>query len=148
MLDRIFQRLRDSRGSVVVEFAFVFPMLLVLLLGITEFSRAYLYWNNLQEVAADGARYAAVNRDPTNPGSSALLEDFIKSTADAGDLQSGMGVCIEYGADEVGQPVTVRTDYTFNVIPFLDDETGVGAITLKGQATHRLEAVPDYASTC
>ena len=51
---------RDTRGQSLVEFALVLPMLLVVMLMITEFGRALYQYNVLSQAARAGARVAAV----------------------------------------------------------------------------------------
>ena len=52
--------IRQKRGQSVVEFALVFPLLLLVLFGITEFGRAWATQNVLTSAAREGARLAIV----------------------------------------------------------------------------------------
>ncbi|MHB9095460.1 MAG: TadE/TadG family type IV pilus assembly protein [Eubacteriales bacterium] len=52
---------RDNKGQALVEMALVLPILVILLLGIMEFSRLFAGYLELQNAARDGARYAAVH---------------------------------------------------------------------------------------
>ena len=52
---------RDGRGQSLIEFALVLPMLLVVMLMITEFGRALFQYNVLSQAARAGARVAAVS---------------------------------------------------------------------------------------
>ena len=76
----------------MIEMALVLPILLFLALGIVDFGRAMNYWNDVNQLAADGARYAAVN---TNPGADNAdpadddFRDWIRFQADTGELQDG-----------------------------------------------------------
>ncbi|MGH7725497.1 MAG: TadE/TadG family type IV pilus assembly protein [Candidatus Eiseniibacteriota bacterium] len=60
---------RDSRGQSLVEFALVLPMLLVVMLMITEFGRALWTYNVLAQATREGARIAVVS-----PGASAVAD--------------------------------------------------------------------------
>ncbi|HKE73567.1 MAG TPA: TadE/TadG family type IV pilus assembly protein [Acidimicrobiales bacterium] len=51
---------RDDRGAVMVEFAIVLPVLLLILLGIIEFGRAYNAQVSIQAAAREGARELAL----------------------------------------------------------------------------------------
>jgi len=51
---------RDDRGAVMVEFAIVLPVLLLILLGIVEFGRAYNAQVSIQAAAREGARELAL----------------------------------------------------------------------------------------
>ena len=48
----------------MIEMALVLPILLFLALGIVDFGRAINYWNDVNQIAADGARFAAVDKNP------------------------------------------------------------------------------------
>ena len=55
---------RDQRGTALVEFALIAPLLFLLLFGIIDFGRALDYYNQVTQLAGQGARAAAVNRNP------------------------------------------------------------------------------------
>ena len=57
-------RCRDQCGQSSVEFALVLPLLLLVLFGIVEFARAFNAYNDLNQMAANGARFASVGRYP------------------------------------------------------------------------------------
>jgi Flp pilus assembly protein TadG len=57
-------RLRDERGATVVEFAFIVPLLIVLVLGIAEFGRAFQVYGTLSAAAREGVRVMALQNDP------------------------------------------------------------------------------------
>jgi Flp pilus assembly protein TadG len=56
--------LRDERGASAVEFAFLVPLLLVLVLGIAEFGRAFQVQGTLSAAAREGVRTMALQDDP------------------------------------------------------------------------------------
>src|SRR6266480_3508109 len=60
-------RLRGERGAALAELAIVMPLLLVLLLGMIDFGRAFTNWIDETHLANTGARLAAVSYcpDPT-----------------------------------------------------------------------------------
>src|SRR5437867_12275689 len=58
-------RLVRQQGHTLVEFAFVTVIFLVVLFGITEFSRALWTWNALVHATREGARYAVVEPSST-----------------------------------------------------------------------------------
>ena len=55
---------RDDAGQAIVEFALVAPILLLMILGLVEFSRAW----NTQQVLTDTAREALRSSVVANPG--------------------------------------------------------------------------------
>jgi Flp pilus assembly protein TadG len=55
------RRGRDrSRGQALVEFAFVLPILLLLIFGLVDFGRALFTLNTLSQGAREGARWGSV----------------------------------------------------------------------------------------
>ena len=58
-------RFRDQRGSAVLEFAFVFPLLLTVLLGIIYFGIALSGYITLANAAAMGAQALSISRGQT-----------------------------------------------------------------------------------
>jgi hypothetical protein len=125
-------RLRGEGGQAAVEFALVLPLLLLVLFAIVEFSRAYNAFNDLNQMAADGARFAAVGR---YPGDSQLrtaeADTNVTRTATLSLSYSG-GTCV------VGGSVTVAAAAPVTVTAILD----VGTLNLNGTATMRIERCP------
>ncbi|MEO5994511.1 MAG: TadE family protein, partial [Arthrobacter sp.] len=54
-----------ERGAVAVEFALLAPVLVLLLLGIMEFGRAYNVQISLSSAAREGVRVMAIGNSPT-----------------------------------------------------------------------------------
>lgn len=61
----------SERGAAAVEFAIVVPVLVMLLLGIMEFSRAYNAQAELSAAAREGVRVMAVTGNQTTARSAA-----------------------------------------------------------------------------
>lgn len=55
------RRLKDTRGSTLVEFSLVAFMLLMVIFGVVEISRMILVYTDVANAAAEGARYAIVH---------------------------------------------------------------------------------------
>ena len=56
--------LSGERGATAVEFAFILPLLIVLVLGIAEFGRAFQVAGTLSAAAREGVRVMALQNDP------------------------------------------------------------------------------------
>jgi Flp pilus assembly pilin Flp len=52
-------RQRNERGATIVEFAVVFPLIIVLVMGIAEFSLAFKDWLTISHASREGARAGA-----------------------------------------------------------------------------------------
>ena len=150
----------SERGTAVVEFALVAPILFLLVFGILDFGRALNYYNDVTQLAGQGARAAAVIRNPD--GTAIGATSGTVDNADCGgksysiqcqlknyyptdnELQSGVHVCIPSSPTAVGQPVTVHVSFQFN---FTSGLFGFANINLSSTQTERAEAVPttDYS---
>lgn len=64
-------------GQGLVEFALVFPILIVLLLGVVEVGRAIFAFNTVAEAAKTAARVAIVNQDLTTIQSAVINDQRI-----------------------------------------------------------------------
>jgi Flp pilus assembly protein TadG len=82
---RLIARLSQERGQSVVEFAVILPVLLLIILGIVYFGRYETYSSQLNQLAEQGAREAAVNFDP--PGTP-TLQQYLFAQAQ-GELANG-----------------------------------------------------------
>lgn len=139
--------LSDERGVVAVEFALVLPFILIFLFLITDFGRFFNYLNDANQLAAEGARMAAVN---SYPGSAALRgqgdTEELKDPAGGDHLPGGISICIDFpaGASTIGNPVRVKTTGNFKLVPILGGVT----IPIHGEATMRIERPPTYSAGC
>jgi Flp pilus assembly protein TadG len=129
-------RFLSETGQASVEFALILPLLLLVMFAIVEFARAYNAYNDLNQMAATGARYAAVNQYPGNAR-------LISSEADTGVSQRAT-VTLTYlqngvsGACVVGGSVRVTAQAPITLAPILK----VGTINLTGRAEMRVERCP------
>jgi len=67
-LARALARLGDRRGQGLVEFALVFPIIILILFAIFDLGRGVYAYNTIANAARVGARVAVVNQIPTTPG--------------------------------------------------------------------------------
>lgn len=67
------KRLRSDSGAAAVEFALIAPLLILLVVGIIEFSRAYNAQVSLTAAAREGVRVLAIQQDPKLAASTAKL---------------------------------------------------------------------------
>jgi Flp pilus assembly protein TadG len=136
--------LSSENGQSAVEFAMVVPLLCLVIIAILHFGKVMNYWLDLNHVASEGARKAAVN----TYDSDGEYDTYIRSRLETGELRTGgttsipsaatIAVCLPEGSD-VGDPVTVQVAVGYS-LPFIGS-----TVSLRGTATMRLEQPADYA---
>ncbi|MBI3873219.1 MAG: pilus assembly protein [candidate division Zixibacteria bacterium] len=118
-----------ERGQSVIEFAFILPLLLLLVFGITELGRMLMQTNVLTQAAREGARAAAVGADSTS--AAARAEDVLQA---AGITPAS----IEVAGPDVDKMMSVVVTCNFQVIPgTLLPFSGV--LVLRGASAMRFE---------
>jgi Flp pilus assembly protein TadG len=149
------RRIGDEDGVALVEFALVLPILALLLFSMLDMGKAFNYWIDETHLANEGARFAAVNR---NPGGGSL-QQYIQQQATTAELRNGgtasvpdpARVCISFpnGTSNVGDPVLVTVSATYRWLPFLSGQLGIAQSTITGSSHMRLEALPtNYSAGC
>lgn len=115
----------SQRGATAVEFALVFPLLVMILFGIFQFGIAYNNWIALTHAAREGARLASVGEYTAQ-----RVRDSAPSVNITSINTTGIG-------GNIGDPVTVtvRGDVLDIQIPFI----GHWPVQLESTATMRLE---------
>lgn len=134
---------RDRRGQALVEFALVLPMILLLVVGIIEFGRA---WNDHQ-VITDAAREAArkcVVYDPATTQTD--VENAAKNALSAAGINPDPPVAITVTGFNQPQPsgttcqVDIQSPYTFIFLgPLMSWATGDRTVTLRTTFRMRFE---------
>lgn len=150
------RRRRDSeRGQATVEFALILFPFLILVGGIIWFGIGLNYWLDMQRIANQGARWAAVNNWPPDclrgtqipPGcpSPNTLQETLERQAIAGGLEDSVTAQVCYpsaGSKNVGDPVRVRLSAPFTLFWVTDSFQ----LELVAEATMRLEQKPTLIS--
>jgi hypothetical protein len=82
---------RDSEGSALVEGAVIVPLLIVLLLGVYEFSWFFYQQHVISSGLRDAARYLARSHDScgSGPANWAAVEESAKNLAVRGSITDG-----------------------------------------------------------
>lgn len=168
LLRRLIRRARRPDGTALVELALVLPLLLVLLLGMIDFGKAFNAWIDETHLSNEAARLAAVNSSAgaSLPGK---LQQYIQEQVDTAELKSGrvsdsyapaqapVKVCLSFpnGTQNPGDPVKVTVSVTYEWLNYLSTRVSLGATPITGSATMRLEQRPSAdnmllppASTC
>lgn len=121
---------KSERGAVAVEFAIVAPLLVSLLLGIMEFSRAYNAQASLSAAAREGVRVMAISGDKTAARTAAknAAVSLVPALTDA-NISFGGATC------SPGAQISITITYTLSTMtgiagPF--PMTGKGAMLCGG----------------
>ena len=137
-------------GQATVEFALILMPLLLIVAGVIQFGIALNYWLDMQRIANQGARWAAVNNWPpdcprgsTSCASPNTLQEALQRQMISQGLKTNpttsVQVCYPDGTKLTGDPVRVQITSSFNLLPVL----GVHSLSLKAKATMRLEHTQD-----
>ena len=128
-------RLRERRGQAMVEFALVMPILLLLVFGVTEFSRAFMTLNVITSAAREGCRLAVV----TGPDATAVTARVNEVCAAARVVPTNVAVV---GPDplDVERRVTVTVQTNFQVLSARVLGTFRGTIPLTASTVMRHES--------
>jgi Flp pilus assembly protein TadG len=150
-LHQLRVRLREETGVALVEFALVLPVLALILFGALDLGKAYNYWIDETHLAHEGARYAAVNKnpDPNQPNFLAALRE----QADTAELKNGgtgsvpnaLRICV-YLPDgpAVGNRVRVEVTSTYRFLSFIAGKLNILQKGVVADSTMRLERIPSY----
>ena len=125
------KHLRDERGATAVEFAFILPLLIVLILGIAEFGRAFQVSGTLSAAAREGVRIMALQNDPA--AARAAVRNAATSLNPA--LTDAQIVITPASCPQTGGSTSVRLTINYPM-PFLTDFFGSG-VDLTGTGVMR-----------
>ena len=112
MVLRITTRLRETEAAELLEFALALPLILVMVAGLLDFSRAYTIKQKLSNAAREGARLAATETRDTsqsNPPSMQTFRDDVVTYLNNADINTSfIGTTLSYSAT----PPCTGTYYT------------------------------------
>src|SRR3954468_22908859 len=113
------RRMRNRPGAAAVEFALVTPILLMFLLGIFEFGRAWNAYHVVADAARAGARLASLAQG-VSPDS---VKSGVKSVLSAAALDPTKAtITVEGLTGATGTPAKVTVDYQYSFL-FWHDES-------------------------
>ncbi len=121
---------RRGRGQAMTEFALLLPIMLMLVLGIFEFGRAFYYYSALANAAREGARYGLTHATDTNGIKSAVVSNAIGVGIGPDDVTvQCVSACV------VGAQIRVSTTYMFTSVAPL-----IPSFTMLRTASMRIES--------
>lgn len=122
--------IRKRRGQAMTEFALLVPFMLLLVLGIFEFGRAFYYYSALANAAREGARYGLTHATDTNGIKTRAVNNAIGVGIGPGDVTvQCVSACV------VGGQIQVSTSYMFNSVAPL-----IPSFMMLRTATMRIES--------
>ncbi|MDQ4501879.1 TadE/TadG family type IV pilus assembly protein [Sinomonas sp. ASV322] len=104
---------KRERGAIAVEFALVVPLLLLIIVGIVEFSRIYNVQITLNQAAREGARAMAVHNDTATAQSQAITAAPGLSPALSA---SNVSVTPSSGSCGAGTEANATITYTYSTL--------------------------------
>ena len=111
------KRSSDESGAAAVEFALILPVLILMILGMIEFSRAYNVQISLSNAAREGARVMAIYDDAPLARSSAIAAaPSLNPALTSGEISVSPAACTS------GQTVKVTIKHS---LPLITDYFGV-----------------------
>ena len=106
-------RLRGESGQALVEFAFVMPVLVLILLAIIQFGGTYNHYISLTDGTRAGARKAVVSRSLADPVTAA--KNAVKASAPALD-PSKLAITVTPAPPwSLGQQITITATYPYSI---------------------------------
>jgi Flp pilus assembly protein TadG len=137
----------EERGTALIEFALVAPVLFLLIFGVLDFSLALNDYNQASQLVGLGARAAAVNRNPDGTAVNGSSIQTQLATQYAHGALHNNPVCIT-GTAGAGQPVTVTSTFQFHILPLLSAIAGSPTVTISATQTERQEISGTYSTGC
>jgi Flp pilus assembly protein TadG len=134
-------RIAADDGQSVVEFAFVMPFLIFLLLAIFQFGLAFHDYVSITDAARVGARKAAVSRTAAG-GPCQAARDAIQATVSSEQWSAvSTRISCTAGTPDVGSSYTVSIDDPFSIgLPAIFGFSAFSyAGTMTASATERIE---------
>jgi len=131
---------RADDGQALVEFALIMPFLLLFIIGIVEFGRAWNLHQVITDAAREGARTAVVH----DPGMTLdSINKVVKNAiATAGVNPANATITVTDWAGKTGEPATVEISLPYRFIFFgalKQWTTGQSTVTLRTRFTMRNE---------
>ena len=116
-----------ERGAAAVEFALILPVLLLLVLGLVEFGRAYNVQISLSNAAREGARYMAIHNHERDAEAAAKAAAILAAPSVFNPEITENDITISPSPCSGGEPVTVTINYEVEFLTGYEIFAGQGA---------------------
>lgn len=125
---------KSEKGQALVEMAFVIPILLMLVFGITEFGRIFGTQLILSNSAREGARFAAVGATDTE-----IITKIVNNVTVLDNSKLFISITPDDTLRRRGESVKIKIQYPVEIYaPLISEITGNPYIA-KGEAIMRME---------
>ncbi len=139
-----------EKGQSLVEFALLLPLLILLMMGLLDFGRAYYVTVTLNDAAMEGAIYAGFRPNDEHGiklrAASAAQDALVNITTDEVSVvmgNSGAATASVGGGVATGVPITVTVIRNFEFLtPFIGETFAPNGLILRGQATSAIISTP------
>jgi Flp pilus assembly protein TadG len=133
--------LRRESGAAIVEFALVVPILMLVVFGAIDLSRAFYARSVLRGAVQDGARLAAVLEDPVGQSDSVtrVVTSYLERHGTKPANEGRVSVLLDEGSGQVAVRVS---DYEFQFLTPLSRLAGGDRTTMTYEASAAWERGP------
>jgi Flp pilus assembly protein TadG len=127
---------RAERGTALIEFTLILPMLLVMTVAAVDFGRAFFVKNVVAQAAREGVRLRAVS----SSADSALVRDRVLTVANASNVTvQDLAITGPDAQKQVKVTVTAEFNWIFPGVFNLFGATFTNPMSLTGEAVMRNE---------
>jgi Flp pilus assembly protein TadG len=122
-------------GTAAVEFALIAPLVVMLVLGMIEFSRLMMVEEVLTNAAREGCRQAVLTGSTTGNATS-TVDTYLSGAGIAGYTTT---VSPDPSTAQAGTAITVRISVPYSQVTWLPSPIFLGSVTLTVNVTMRKE---------
>jgi len=127
---------KTQRGTALIEFTLVLPMLLIMTVAAVDFGRAFFVKNVVSQAAREGVRLRAV----TSSADSGLVRDRVLQVANAANVTvSSLAIAGPDASRQVTVTVTAEFNWIFPGVFNLFGANFTNPMSLTGEAVMRNE---------
>ena len=127
---------RAERGTALIEFTLILPLLLIMTVAVVDFGRAFFVKNVVSQAAREGVRLRAVS----SSADSALVRDRVLQVANASNVTvTSLSIAGPDASRQVSVTVTAEFDWIFPGVFNLFGANFTNPMSLTGEAVMRNE---------
>ena len=120
-------------GQSLVEVALVLPIIIMIMLGVLDFGRAFFTLVALHDAADEGASYASIRPNDVD----GIQQRTVEASTHLVTVETTDVNVVYPPSLVIGAPITVTVDFPFDIYtPFVQGLLPDGELTLQGSATH------------